>query len=300
MQCKLHENIHTPSPRLLMAHRRLASTRCVNRSVTRTASVRREHLPEYHGARILPSAYMRTARLWIYSVRIYNISTCKSRQEAHAPFPTASAGMTYNACDIPNTVEPSDMRPLVYIPFVVQLCFFTLRIASIWQRKKQPWGLDDITFYISSVSTTELPSEVCRWARKKLQGIDTKIKALLLAWLPTLILGAYLLLASFLSPIFLTRIYRGPFRLLPKSLDAADMEHRQLHQGILRILTHLCHRPRHDKDLNCFSVPENFPRKPAQVPSLGNTGSQCCGRNHIYCWPVHRLQTASILLGICG
>lgn len=70
--------------------------------------------------------------------------------------------MTYNACDIPNTVEPSNMRPLVYVPFAVQLCFFILRIASIWKRKKQPWGLDDITFYMSS--------------------------ALLLAWLPTLIL----------------------------------------------------------------------------------------------------------------
>lgn len=154
--------------------------------------------------------------------------------------------MTYNACDIPNTVEPSNMRPLVYVPFVVQLCFFALRIASIWKRKKQPWGLDDITFYISSVSTTDLPSEVCRRARKGLRGTDTKIQALLLAWLPTLILGAYLLPKSLLSPIPLTRKYRGPFRLFPKSLDAANMEHRQLHQGILRILTHLRHRPRHD------------------------------------------------------
>lgn len=201
MQCKLHENIHALSPRLLIAHRRLVSTRCVNRSVRRTASVRREHLPEYHGGRILPSAYMKIARPWISSVRIYNISTCKGRQEAHAPFPTASAGMTYNACDIPNTVEPSNMRPLVYIPFVVQLCFFSLRIASIWKRKKQPWGLDDVTFYVSSVSTTDLPSEVCRWARKRLRGTDTKIQALLLAWLPTLILGAYLLPKSLLSPI---------------------------------------------------------------------------------------------------
>lgn len=157
MQCKLHENIHAPSPRLLIAHRRLVSTRCVNHSVTRTASVQREHLPEYHGGRILPSAYTKTAHLWISSVSICNISGRKGRQEAHATFPTASAGMTYNACDIPNTVEPSNMRPLVYIPFVVQLCFFTLRIASIWKRKKQPWGLDDITFYISSVSTPTCP-----------------------------------------------------------------------------------------------------------------------------------------------
>ncbi|KAG6361253.1 hypothetical protein INS49_009477 [Diaporthe citri] len=73
-----------------------------------------------------------------------------------------SAGMTYNACGIPNTVEPSNMRPLVYIPFAVQLCFFVLRIGSIWKRQKQPWGLDDITFYLSS--------------------------ALLLVWFPTLIL----------------------------------------------------------------------------------------------------------------
>lgn len=43
------------------------------------------------------------------------------------------------------------MRPLVYVPFVVQLCFFALRIASIWKRNKQPWGLDDISFYTSSV-----------------------------------------------------------------------------------------------------------------------------------------------------
>lgn len=188
--------IHVPGSRLLIAHRHLVSTRYVSRSVMRTASVQQEHLPEYHGGRILPSAYTKTAHLWIYSVRVYNILGFRGRLEAHATFPTASAGMTYNACDIPNTVEPSNMRPLVYIPFVVQLCFFTLRIASIWKRKKQPWGLDDITFYISSVSTVDLPSDVCRLARKELRVIDAKIQALLLAWLPTLILGAYLLLKS--------------------------------------------------------------------------------------------------------
>lgn len=49
------------------------------------------------------------------------------------------------------------MRPLVYVPFVVQLCFFALRIASIWKRNKQPWGLDDISFYISSVWAMTCP-----------------------------------------------------------------------------------------------------------------------------------------------
>lgn len=125
----------------------------------KTAFVQREHLPGYHGGRTSLSVYTRIVHRWIISVSIRNNSRYRGSQEADASIPTASAGMTYNACGIPNTVEPSNMRPLVYVPFVVQLCFFALRIGSIWKRQKQPWGLDDISFYISSVCSTDSAHE---------------------------------------------------------------------------------------------------------------------------------------------
>lgn len=201
MQRKLHGHIHTAVSLLLIAHRRLVSTRYANRSPMWTASVPREYLPEYHGGKTLLIASTKTAHRWISLVSFFKNLGCRGRKEAHAAVPTVSVGMTYNACDIPNTVEPSNMWPLVYVPFVVQLCFFALRIASIWKRQKQPWGLDDITFYISSVRTAHLPSVLSGWTCTGLWRTDNRMQAFLLASLPTLILGASLQLLFTLADL---------------------------------------------------------------------------------------------------